>query len=215
MADDNSGLNKLNREKLLLVLPWVLFGLSLILIFIFTIDWKKKLFNIPDIEKLNSTKIDQAVVVEKIQKVAKLVTTEVTLRDVINYENTWYGSTKRSLVVITGRVAAGVNLDAGTAVNINDQAKKITITLPEPTILSTEVTDIKTYDENSGYWNAFTPEDKDKIFRLGRDKITNTARELSLTKNAQQNLTELLNNMFNVNGYTVEVIYKQPTLLRN
>lgn len=184
-----------NRSKIWITLPWVLFGLSLILIF--TIIWKSSLVNLLNIEKLNSTRIDQSVVIEKIQKVAKLVTSEVTLRDVMTYENTWYGSTKRSLVVITGKVLAGVNLESGTSVNIDENSKKITITLPEATILSTEITDIKTYDEQSGLWNPFKPEDKDKIFQLAREKINTTAIELSLTKNSQQNVKELLESMFN------------------
>lgn len=201
-----------NRSKIWITLPWVLFGLSLILIF--TIIWKSSLVNLLNIEKLNSTRIDQSVVIEKIQKVAKLVTSEVTLRDVMTYENTWYGSTKRSLVVITGKVLAGVNLESGTSVNIDENSKKITITLPEATILSTEITDIKTYDEQSGLWNPFKPEDKDKIFQLAREKINTTAIELSLTKNSQQNVKELLESMFNTNGYTLEIIYKQPPLLK-
>ncbi|MFY9227279.1 MAG: DUF4230 domain-containing protein [Blastocatellia bacterium] len=203
---------KSNKSNVWKVLPWVLFGFSLIVIF--TVIWKNSLFTFFDVEKLNSTRVEQSVVIEKIQKVAKLVTSEVTLRDVMVYENTWYGSTKRSLTVITAKVLAGVNLESGASVNIDEQSKKITITLPQPTILSTEITDIKTYDEQSGLWNPFKVEDKDKIFRLAREKINSTANELSLTKSSQQNLTELLQTMFQTNGYSVEIIYRQPPLLK-
>jgi hypothetical protein len=202
-----------NKMKIWKTLPWVLFGFTLVLLL--TITWKNPLNNFIDSAKLNNTRIDQSVVIEKIQKVAKLVTSEVTLRDVMTYENTWYGSTKRSLVVITGKVLAGINFDSGVSVNIDENSKKIIISLPEAAILSTEITDIKTYDEQSGLWNPFKPEDKDKIFQLAREKMTNTARELSLTKNAQQNTKELFENMFNTNGYKVEVIFKQPPLLKS
>lgn len=201
-----------NKSKIWVVLPWILFGFSLIVIF--TVSWKSSWFSFFNTEQLNSTRVEQSVVIEQIQKVAKLVTSEVTLRDVMVYENTWYGSTKRSLTVITAKVLAGVNLESGTSVNIDEQSKKITITLPQPIILSTEITDIKTYDEQSGLWNPFKAEDKDKIFRLAREKINSTANELSLTKNSQQNLTELLQTMFQTNGYSVEIIYKQPPLLK-
>jgi hypothetical protein len=50
----------------------------------------------------NTTTITHDVVVQQIKAVAKLVSSEATVRDVIVYENTWYGSTKRSLVVVTG-----------------------------------------------------------------------------------------------------------------
>src|SRR6185369_10609673 len=201
-----------NRAKILKISPWVLFGFTLIVLLIVT--WRSPLKTFIDSEKFNSTRIDQSVVIEKIQKVAKLVTSEVTLRDVMIYENTWYGSTKRSLVVVTGKVLAGINLESGTSVKIDEDSKKITISLPEATILSTEITDIKTYDEQNGLWNPFKPDDKDKIFQLGRKKINNTAKELSLTKSAQQNVNELLESMFNTNGYTVEIIYNSPPLLK-
>jgi hypothetical protein len=50
----------------------------------------------------NQTNITHSLVVEKVQSVAKLVSSETTLRDVVVYEDSWYGSTKRSLVVVTG-----------------------------------------------------------------------------------------------------------------
>src|SRR3954464_9869108 len=47
------------------------------------------------------------LVVQKVRSVAQLLTSETTVRDVVVYENTWMNSTKRSLVVVTGRVLAG------------------------------------------------------------------------------------------------------------
>jgi hypothetical protein len=58
----------------------------------------------------NETNITHDVVVDQVKAVAKLVSSEATVRDVIVYENTWYGSTKRSLVVVTGRLFAGIDL---------------------------------------------------------------------------------------------------------
>jgi len=45
--------------------------------------------------------ITQQVVVEQLQSVAKLVATEMTLRDVVVYEQTRFASTKRALIVVT------------------------------------------------------------------------------------------------------------------
>src|SRR5919197_6733362 len=57
------------------------------------------------------TRISQDLVVERVQAVAKLVSSETTVRDVVVYENTRFGSTKRALVVVTGKVLAGFDLD--------------------------------------------------------------------------------------------------------
>jgi len=154
------------------------------------------------------TTVNHSVVVEKIQRVAKLVSSETTLRDVIIYEDTWYGSTKRSLVVVTGKVLAGIDLDAGNSVQIDDKAKKITITLPQPNILGIEITEMKTYDEQRGLWNPFSAADRDILFQRAREQLETTSRDLKITETAQLSARELLEGMFTSNGYSVEVVYK-------
>src|SRR5690349_25150271 len=47
--------------------------------------------------------ITQQLVVDRLQTVAKLVASEMTLRDVVTYQQTRFGSTKRPLPVVTGR----------------------------------------------------------------------------------------------------------------
>ena len=47
-----------------------------------------------------ATTVSQAVVVEQTRAVARLVTSETMLRDVVVYQNSRLGSTKRSLVVV-------------------------------------------------------------------------------------------------------------------
>jgi hypothetical protein len=143
-----------------------------------------------------------------VQKVAKLVSSETTLRDVIIYEDTWYGSTKRSLVVVTGKVLAGINLDAGNSVQIDEKAKRITITLPQPGILGIEITEMKTYDEQRGLWNPFNAADRDALFQRAREQLEQTSRDLKITETARQSARELLEGMFNSNGYSVEVVYQ-------
>jgi len=154
------------------------------------------------------TSVSHSVAVERVQKVAKLVSSETTLRDVIVYEDTWYGSTKRSLVVVTGKVLAGIDLDAGNSVQIDDKAKKITITLPQPNILGIEITEMKTYDEQRGLWNPFSAADRDILFQRAREQLETTSRDLKITETAQLSARELLEGMFTSNGYSVEVVYK-------
>lgn len=155
----------------------------------------------------NSTTVSHSVVVESVRKVAKLVSSETTLRDVIIYEDTWYGSTKRSLVVVTGKVLAGIELDPANAVQIDDKARRITITLPQPSILGIEITEMKTYDEQRGLWNPFSAADRDALFQRAREQLEETSRELKITETARQSARELLEGMFTSSGYSVEVVY--------
>ena len=151
------------------------------------------------------TTINQQVVVERMRAVAKLVTSETMVRDVVTYQNTWYGSTKRSLVVVSGKINAGVNLDRGTSVSVDDRAKIITLTLPKAEILGIEVTDMRTYDERGGLWNPFTPQDRDAIIRLTRVQLGRSAYEMKVLEHAEASAKTLLEGMFSTDGYTAQV----------
>ena len=166
--------------------------------------WLTSLFSF----KPNNTSVSHSVVIERVQKVAKLVSSETTLRDVVIYEDTWYGSTKRSLVVVTGKVLAGIDLDTDRSVEIDEKARKITITLPQPKILGVEITEMKTYDEQRGLWNPFSAEDRDALFQRAREQLEQTSRDLKITETARQSARELLESMFTSNGYSVEVVYQ-------
>jgi Protein of unknown function (DUF4230) len=158
--------------------------------------------------QLNNTTLSHSLVVERVQKVAKLVSSETTLRDVIIYEDTWYGSTKRSLVVVTGKVLAGVDLKGASPVQIDEKARRITITFPQPRVLGIEITEMQTYDEQRGLWNPFTAADRDALFQRAREQLEKTSRELKITETAQQSAQELLESMFSSNGYTVDVVFQ-------
>ena len=151
------------------------------------------------------TVVTQSMVVERMQAVAKLVTSETMVRDVVTYENTWYGSTKRSLVVVSGKINAGVNLDRGTSVAVDDKAKTITLTLPKAEILGVEITDMRTYDERGGLWNPFTPQDRDAIIRLARVQLGRSAYDMKILEHAEASAKTLLEGMFSTDGYTARV----------
>ena len=56
------------------------------------------------------------------------------------------------------------DLDQGTEVRVNHDAKVVHVLLPPAAVLGVEVTDLKTYDEQRGLWNPFRPADRDTIF---------------------------------------------------
>lgn len=192
-----------NRSRAFL---WIIVGtfIAVACVGVLGLMWVSSRFSIPP----NLTTVNHSVVVERVQKVAKLVSSETTLRDVIIYEDTWYGSTKRSLVVVTGKVLAGINLDTGSSVQIDEKAKRITITLPQPGILGIEITEMKTYDEQRGLWNPFNAADRDALFQRAREQLEQTSRDLKITETARASARELLEGMFASSGYSVEVEYQ-------
>jgi hypothetical protein len=151
------------------------------------------------------TTVSQAVVVEQTRAVARLVTSETVLRDVVTYENRRLGSTKRSLVVATGKVLTGFDLDHGMEVTVDHPSRRIRITLPPPAVMGVEITDLKTYDEQRGLWNPFRPSDRDTIFALARRQLVAAAGEVELTQHAEESARRLLEATVRADGYTTEV----------
>jgi hypothetical protein len=145
--------------------------------------------------------------------VAQLVTSETTVRDVVVYQNQRLGSTKRSLVVVTGKVKAGIDLDAGTQVDIDERAHRIHLTLPRAKVLGVEVSQLRTYDEQNGLWNPFRPADRDTIYQLARQQLVAASGELGVTAHAEESARRLLAAMIHADGYTVDVTFKTGAAL--
>jgi hypothetical protein len=154
-----------------------------------------------------TTTIDHGVVVERTRAVARLVTSETTLRDVVVYQNRLLGSTKRSLVVVTGKVLSGFDLDRGTEVGVDHEAKVVRVVLPPAAVLGVEVTDLRTYDEQRGLWNPFRPADRDSIFRLARQQLVRSAGEVELAKHTEESARRLLQALVSADGYTTEITF--------
>jgi hypothetical protein len=168
------------------------------------VAWRARRAEAPEAER-GTTRVTQELVVEKVEAVAKLVSSETTVRDVVVYENSWMNSTKRSLVVVTGKVSAGVDLAEGTDVAIDSLARRITVTLPPAKVLAVEVVSLRTYDERGGLWNPFRPADRDAIHQLVRAQLTRAGRELGVVEHANRSAVALLGGLLAVDGYTVDV----------
>ncbi|MEO7138317.1 MAG: DUF4230 domain-containing protein [Gemmatimonadales bacterium] len=153
------------------------------------------------------TTVTHGVVVERIRAVAQLVTSETTVRDVVVYENRRLGSTKRSLVVVTGKVMAGIDLDAGTQVDVDERARRVHVVLPPAKVLGVEVTQMRTYDERNGLWNPFRPADRDTIYFLARQQLVSAAGELGVAAHAEESARRLLGALIHADGYTVDVTF--------
>jgi hypothetical protein len=161
----------------------------------------------------NRTTVTHDLVVDRVRTVAQLVSAEATVRDVLIYRNTWYGSTKQSLVVVTARLLAGIDLKSGTEVKIDEGARRIEIAVPHASLIALEVTDMRTYDEQRGLWNPFTQEDRDRIFRLAREQLTRSADQMRLAERAEASAKEMLETMFRVDGWTAELRFRDvPTI---
>jgi hypothetical protein len=154
------------------------------------------------------TTITQSVVMSRMEAVSKLVTSETTLRDVVVFENTRLGSTKRSLVVVTGKAMVGIDLKQSSGIDIDEQAHRIVIHVPHAKLLGIDITDLKTYDESRGLWNPFRPADRDTILQLARERLAGAAREMAVRQHAEESARQLFAGLFAPDGYAVDVQFE-------
>ena len=158
--------------------------------------------------------VTQQVVVERLQQVAKLVASEMTLRDVVTYEQRHLFTTKKTLLVATGRVGAGIDLQhGGASVQIDSASHHITIALQPAQILSVEVLNVTTYDERAGLLNPFTPADRDEIQRRIRAQLETAARQSGILRHADESAAALLVELLSRDGYTVEI--QRPLVIQH
>jgi hypothetical protein len=157
-----------------------------------------------------TTELTDAVVVERVRAVAKLVSSETTVRDVVVYRNRWLGSTKRSLIVATGTVEAGIALDSTVRAHIDPATRTVAIVIPHARVLDVSVTRLETYDESSGLWNPFRPSDRDSIFQHVRGQLAHTAESLDVAARADSSAVRLLQALLGTDGYTVRVSFVMP-----
>lgn len=153
-------------------------------------------------------RVTHETVLQQVRDVAKLGTAEAVLRDVVTVEHTRLWSTKRALIVATGRVLAGIDLDSlggGARVTVDSVNHRILVSLPAATVLSLEVTDLRTYDERSGLLNPWRPADRDAVQAEVRAQLRRTAESLEVLTRAETNARRLLQTLLARDGYTVEV----------
>jgi hypothetical protein len=154
------------------------------------------------------TTITQSVVVQRLESVAKLVTTEAMVRDVVTYRQTWLGSTKRALVIVTGKAMVGIDLRVPPQVTIHEREKHIGLVFPHARLLSVDITDLRTYDESRGLWNPFHPSDRDSIFQIARHQLAAAAQDLAVIEHAEQGARRLMQGLFAPEGWSVEVVFR-------
>lgn len=167
---------------------------------------------IPRFVGRGGTTISQDVVVEQMRAVAKLVSTESIVRDVVVFQNTRYGSTKRTLVVVTGKLLGGIDLGTNPSVRIDHATKRIAIELPPAKLIGVEVLNLRTYDERAGLWNPFTPADRDSIQSKVRAQLVKAGAETEFLEHANRSAADMLRTLLARDGYAVDVSIKgRPT----
>lgn len=182
-----------------------------------------KLFISDIFSKKDNSTVDSTIVVQRIQKVLKLVTVEGNFSELMSYKDFDYvdfpGFRKDALVRVNAKVSVGYNLE-NLKITTNEKDKTIVIQqMPKPEILSID-TDIKFENLSSGFFTSFSEAELSKLNRLGKEKIREKALNAEITKQAEEQKKDMLDLIFYMakqNGYKiiVEGSELKPLMIKN
>lgn len=153
--------------------------------------------------------VDSNIIVERIQKVMKLVTVEGNYSELMTYKDFDYvnfpGFRKDAIVKVNAKVSVGYNL-GNMKITSDEKTKTIVISnFPKPEILSTD-TDIKFENLNTGWFTSFSEAEMTKLNQLAKQKIKEKALNAELIKQAEEQKNDVLDLIFYMakeNGYKI------------
>jgi len=172
----------------------------------------------------NGEKIEKSALVERMTDLNELTTAEAYVKVLIERTNNKIfgqeinldlpGTEQKVLVVIPGTVKAGVDLSGLTErdVDIDEDAKKLTIQLPAPAILGDAALDlnkVKVFSSEGIFRSEATIKEGYDLANEAQKEMVKEVQEEGLLDKARTNAEESLKNMFGLVNYEVDVQFKE------
>lgn len=161
-------------------------------------------------QKKKEAQIESAIVIEKIEKVLKVVTVEGHYSELINYEQATFdfpGFRKKAVVQVNGRILMGYNLDQLKAdADVKKKILRIN-NISQPQVIAVEA-DARFFDLQQGIFNSFTKQELTQIDQKAKETIRNKAVTDGLVKRAEEqkySLIEALCWPLIADGWVIEV----------
>jgi len=156
------------------------------------------------------------VVLEKINKVLKLVTVEGQFSEISKHEE-YYGYNisplrKKTLIRVNAEVLVGYDLEK-VEMKIDEQARRIHIDkFPTPEILSLD-DDVEYFDISEGLFVSFSKEDYTAIQKKAKKDIEEVALESGLIESAEKQKDELISLIdLTLNNIGWELVIKEKQI---
>ncbi len=163
---------------------------------------------------------DQTVILEKIKKVAKLITVEGYFSEIYSYKDYYYWDIiplrKKVLLRIKARVSVGLDLE-NLKIEMDQDLKTLKIyCCPPPEILSID-TDMDYYDLSEGTFNSFSEKDYNEIQKKAKSYIKSVAEKSDLMQQSvdqSKEFLEIVKGLAETGGWQVSII-SPSQLLQN
>jgi len=159
--------------------------------------------------------VNNRVVVSESHAIAELATASRTLSTETTLTSTWLHSTKTISVrgVFVGK--AGFDLNESVKIDLRTTSKQVTITLPEPKILSVEMTQSEITDQQGGIVNWLSPDDYQAALKQLNDVAKQQLVASSIQQAAKDEMEKRIRAMAALKGLPVKIQYEPgPIIIR-
>lgn len=161
---------------------------------------------------------EQTVLLERIKKVAKLITVEGYFTEIYSYKDYYYWDIsplrKKVLLRIKAKVSVGIDLE-DLNIELNQDLKTMKIhCCPPPQILSID-TDLDYYDLSEGSFNSFNEADYNALQKKAKTFIKSVAEKSDLMQQSAEQANEFLEIVQALGksaGWEVSIIPSSPLL---
>ncbi len=161
---------------------------------------KKSIFNRP-----TTTQMNAKVVLDKIERVFKIVTAEGHFSEVFDYSQTshlggFIPSTKKALLIVNAKVLMGYDFKK-IKFEVDTIERKVRILeFPKPEVLSLEP-DIRYYNIENGLFNKFDNEDLTQLQEDAKQKILAKVDSSDLPTIAAKQINQLLTEIGSIQNW--------------
>jgi len=152
----------------------------------------------------------QQIVLERIQKVAKLITVEGEFNDTHEYNDYFWADidmfSKKAIIKVKANVAVG--FDLGKVRFVADDASRTIYVkdLPQPEILSIDH-DAEYYDISEGMFNSFNEKELTALNDSIKSQLRGAVKKSRLMTEAKTDALDIIRMIIELSGWKMEIEY--------
>jgi uncharacterized protein DUF4230 len=160
---------------------------------------------------------EETEILQGVRKVCKLSTVELSLADyakkvVPKTIDLPFTKDPQAYLFYAGTVSAGFDVcDEGAAFFVSHATRQVRVSLPPARILSVEVLRFETINEESGFLNAISPEDRNRWFAEARASLERAALAAGALQRASAHARELFAAAAARHGYKLVFDSAEPS----
>ena len=159
----------------------------------------------------NANETSHLISVEKIDKMGKLELVRMNIKDVLEQtvERPFYLPDAKAVLIVSGEVIAGIDLEKVKEGDIEYSETKVTVTLPKPEILMSKIDHKKSRVYNVE-WGGFTTADLvDEAYKNAELAIIDEVRKMGYEETCRNNAKALLTPLFQeLSGKEVAILFR-------